>query len=285
MNLPRRKIQLIFTLGTGDFGLGTGNTLTIDGLRCSVRITNVVGGSANNADLRVYGLTLDQMNRLSTLQRLYTLDRQNILTIMAGDDVNGMYIAYKGEIALGWIDANGSPDIAYDCTCIGGYSGALAPTPAVSYPGTADAAIIAKNIAAAMGVDFINSGVSVILSQPALNGTAVQQFQSLKQQANIDGTIENGVMAIWPKNGARDGAIPLISKDTGMIGYPTFDGVGIGVRTIYNPQLKQGQQVKVQSELAVASGTFNIFSLSHALDAETPGGLWETSFTGRTSGG
>jgi hypothetical protein len=83
-------------------------------------------------------------------------------------------------------------------------------------------------------------------------------------------------LTIWPKGKARGGAIPLISPDTGMVGYPTLSARGIIVTTYFNPSISFGKNIKLQSSLELANGEWNVNSLVHTLEAEIPKGQWIT---------
>ena len=64
-----------------------------------------------------------------------------------------------------------------------------------------------------------------------------------------------------------------------MIGYPGIGGQNnIRCVTRYNPDLAYGTVVQVQSIIKPACGQWKINLLSHDLESETPGGLWQTTF-------
>lgn len=68
--------------------------------------------------------------------------------------------------------------------------------------------------------------------------------------------------------------IPLVNKDTGMIGYPMFDGTYLTVRTLYNPAIISGGAIQVESSLDRANGVWQVMTISHRLEAEKPNGAW-----------
>ena len=58
---------------------------------------------------------------------------------------------------------------------------------------------------------------------------------------------ENGTVAIWPKGGHRQTpTVPIISPRTGQVGYPAFAQLGIKVRTLFNPAIVHGSQIKIE---------------------------------------
>jgi hypothetical protein len=156
----------------------------------------------------------------------------------------------------------------------------IKPVPPSSYPGAVDAAVVMSTLARKAGYAFENNGVSVMLSTPYLQGSLWDQMARCADAANINWTIDLGTLAIWPKGGSRAGSMPVISSKTGMVGYPTNWGYGIGVRTSFSSQLQIGKSCEVQSILPFANGKFTMFDIEHDLESETPNGSWFTQFHG-----
>jgi len=283
MTFTRRKIDLTFQLGQGAFGDSSFNTVKVSGLRVQANIVNAGGASMGQAQVRVFGLQLSLMNQLA--QVLRTNDgsiqtRFNNLQVEAGDDITGMSIIFQGQITLAPIDMNSSPDTSLVVMAHAGYFEAVKLANPMSFQGSADAAIIMQSLATKNGYSFQNSDVSVMLSTPYLYGSPRQQMEQCARAANINWTIDNGTLAIWPKNGFRGGAIPVVSAETGMVGYPTNWNLGVAAKTIFNPQLQIGGLCQMQSILPFANGQFTLFDISHDLESEMPNGQWFTEFHG-----
>jgi hypothetical protein len=230
-------------------------------------------------------MTLSQMNDLSTLGLTVATGVNvvfnNSILVEAGDDDAGMSVVFYGTIYAAWADVQSMPDCPFHVTAnIGAYEAAK-PVPPSSYRGLVDVATVLSGIATLAGWNFENSGVNVKVWNPYLPGTARDQAYAIAQHANVNIIIDGGVpgtLAIWPKGAARNGAVPLISPDTGMIGYPTYTRQGIVVTTLFNPNINFGQNVQIKSSLSPANGTWNVSSLTHTLDTEVPRGNWFTRF-------
>jgi hypothetical protein len=145
-----------------------------------------------------------------------------------------------------------------------------------------DVATIMAGLAEQGGFHFENNGVQVQFFDPYFPGTVLEQIQRCAAKAGINHTIDHqtNTLAIWPRGGSRGGKIPLISPTTGMIGYPVFDPNGVLVTTTYNPSIRTGQIVQVQSSLQAANGQWGVNSLEHELESQVPGGQWRTRFLG-----
>ncbi|MEI7296591.1 hypothetical protein WCQ02_30995 [Paraburkholderia tropica] len=291
MAFVRRKIDLTFRLGQDSSGVqytfteGDFDTVKVSGLRVQATIANAGTPSMGQASVIVHGLTPSLLNQLSTVSRTSNgrvTTRYYEMVIEAGDDVSGMSIIFAGQVSLAIQDMNGAPDSALHITAHAGLFEAVKIASPTTFTGSADAAVIMQNLATQNNYAFENNGVSVVLATPYLSGSPRQQMETCANAANINWTLENNTLAIWPKGGTRGGAVPSISPDAGSIGYPTNSGIGgsIAVRTLFNPQLRYGASVQVTSSLRFATGTFVLFDLAHDLESETPNGRWESSFTG-----
>lgn len=275
----RRHIDVAFSLGTGDFGDGLPNTVTLSGLRVQASIIVAGGPSLIQAQIRVYGMTLDHMNKLSRLGLLFWYEgRNNAVALSAGSDGSAMSLAFQGNVQNAWA-APAQPEVPFVVTAADGGLSAFKPIPVSSYQGAVDVATICAALARQMGLRFENNGVSQIISNPYLAGTATSQLDKLRETTGVHIEQDKGVLAIWPKGGARGGQIPLINPDTGMIGYPTFNSTGITVTTRYNPAITFGAAVQVESELTMACGKWTVYAVAHELESETLGGSWQTTIS------
>jgi hypothetical protein len=280
----KRKIELSIKLGEGDFGLAGYQTITLKGLRVSANIHKYGAPSADTADIRVYGMKLDLMNRLTSLGKSIIRVRNNTISISAGDDIAGMSLVFFGVIQDAWTDFTGMPDVLFNITAQTGDVNGARPVPPSSYVGSADAATIMQNIAAQMinsvgvpGLKFENNGVSVLLDHPYFPGTLRAQAEACARAAHIDWTIDGDTLAIWPMGGKRGGVIPLLTPTAGLVGYPNFVSGAIGLRSVYNPAIIFGGKVKVKmSSVTPANGEWIVVSLTHSLASETIGGPWFT---------
>ncbi|WP_423393290.1 baseplate hub protein [Burkholderia sp. LMG 21824] len=289
MSFTRKKINLTFKLGQDTNGVqytfdGKYDTVTVTGLRIQATIANAGGASMGEASVIVHGLSPSLRNQLSNVNRAADgrLSIQfNQLTIEAGDDIAGMSRIFQGQISQAVPDFGRAPDVSLVVTAHGGLLEAVKMTPALSFPGSADAAVIMQNLATENGYTFENNGVSVMLSTPYFPGSPKRQMEACANAANINWSLDNGTLAIWPKGGSRGGVVQTISPETGMIGYPAGTPAGgVLVRTLFNPHLHYGAAVQVESSLPFANGKFVLFDIAHDLESETPNGQWETSFSG-----
>ncbi|QPF81681.1 hypothetical protein IC762_17820 [Bradyrhizobium genosp. L] len=259
-----------------------GDTLTTSDKRVSVRIQNSGAPSSSAAQVMIFGLSSSVMNQLSTLGMVLNLVPRNTLTIKAGDVGGALSAVFSGTIVNAYADLNAAPDVPFILTCQSGLADATMNVPPTTFNGSTPVSTVMSGLARQMNVGFENNGVDSTLSNPYYRGSLTQQMRQCAKDAGINAEIVNGnVLAIWPKFGSRDTQnIPLIAAppDGGMIGFPSFTQQGILVRNIFNPNISFGGKVQVQtSEEAVqkANGTWTVYKLDMALDAQLPHGKWE----------
>ena len=289
----RKRIDLTFTLGpktnllTGVTtqptftGSNNSNQVKLSRLRVSAAIQQAGGSSQGALDLRVYGMTQSLMNDLFSITGSNSpiVANSNTVIVEAGDDVSGVSIVYNGSISNARADYSGAPDTAFQVTGLSAYKIGLTAATPTSFPGTADVATIMGSIASRMGFAFENNGVSVKLSNPYFPGDLLTQAETVKRHAGIEMICTDGVLAIWPKGGSRGGVVPLISPETGMIGYPVKTALGVECTTLFNPSIRFGGKVQVQSSNTPCCGTWSVYQMTHNLEAEMPDGQWFTHLT------
>lgn len=281
MALVQRKLRATITLAAIEGqaqtfqNSGGADTVVIENLRMLAEILHAGGPSDGTLDLTVYGLSLSTINRLSTLGMQINLVPKNAIVLEAGDDQSGMATVFTGYILAAFGDFNASPDVSFHLSAHTLAPQAVIPAKASSFPGSADIATIMSGFATQLGLKFENSGVTGSLSNAYFSGSTKTQAQACVDAAGIFWNHgEGGTLAIWPKNGARDGQVPLVSPQTGMKGYPTYTAYGIMVETLYNPSIGFGGKIQVQSSLQAACGTWAVYGLGHHLQSETPDGQW-----------
>jgi hypothetical protein len=281
-----RQINLTFQLGTGSFGAGGQNTLTASGLQVVCHVEAVVfpqmGGILT---MKVYGMTLDQMNAISVAGLLWA-GRQNTVLVQAGDATLGLSTVFKGLIVEAYPVLDTAQDAHFYVHADVWTLARLKPVSPTSYPGAVPAASAIEGMAKTAGFNFQNDGVTGVLNAPYFPGTIGQQVAAAVRAANcfayLDGA--TNTLVIWPKNAATPPtATIVVSPASGMIGYPKFQKNTIIVTTLFNPQiaLRPSLSVLVQSQLAAANNAkLTITKVSYDLASQLPGGPWEATIEG-----
>lgn len=277
MSFTHRIVNLSFQLGQGDFGTAGKDTVTFEGLRCSANIVHD-GYQSARADVQVWGMSLDMMNKLTVTNKFFFEQRlYNRLTIMAGDE-KGTAVCFTGGIMEAWTDGRQPPDMMFHVSAASGFVDMAQTIPPTSYRGGVDAALAISEIAKQIRYSFENSGVTATLMNPYKPGTPKAQIESICQDIDCQVLIDETkkLVAIWPKGQARAGEVIRIAPDSGLIGYPAFSQAGIQFSTLYNPSLEYGRAIRVESQLKPANGQWMVTALAHRLESNVPNGQWST---------
>ncbi len=273
MSFVQRLLTATITLVTGNFA-GGGNTLNVSGLRMSATIDCAGGAASSTMDLTIYGLTLSQMNQLSTVGAQLNQQNKNKVTLMAGDAQAGMTQVFKGCIANAFVDAQQMPNVCLRISATPDGSTNVTPTKPTSTKGAGDVATAMQTLATQAGFSLENNGVNVKLNNMYLAGSIGQQMRTLARHAGVELFFEHDKAVIVPAGKSRQGSTPLISPQTGMIGYPAFNQATVIVRTIFNPAINYMGNVKIQSDLTAACGSFTVYHIIHELETLVHRGKW-----------
>jgi len=282
MTFSEKKISLTISLANGSFDNGA-NSATLEGYRVSSTI-KVPGGETQGAmECSVFGMSESLMNRLSTVGTQFNALRNNTITLSAGDDASGMATVFQGTLFSAFVDGQSQPQVAFRILATPAYFENVKPVASTSVDGSADVAMMIKQLATSAGFQFENNGVSAKLASHYESGSALQQIGNIANAAGIAWCCENNVIAIWERGKSRGTDTIDVSPQTGMVGYPLFNQAQIIVKTLFNPAIKYGRAIKVASELKPAVGTWNINNLTHELDARMPNGRWFTTIEALTA--
>lgn len=283
MSFIKRRLDVTISLGKGKFGDEQGPEVTLSGYRMSVTIPAYTAFENSPMTLQIHGLNQDLMNKLTTIGPVMTERRgKNLVRIDAGGESGAPCLVYEGDIVEAWagygMGAEGKAAAGGVFTVKAEVAGArqVKPASARSFPGAKKAQEIMCDIAESMGYKGEKSGEDYVLADPYFSGTDMDQLRSCAKAARVNFTIDRGVLSVWPEGGYRKGDPILVAPETGLSGYPAFTSKGLQLTTLYNPHLGLGKRVQVISTVEPAHGEWIIVSLSHKLDAEVPGGVWQS---------
>lgn len=271
-----KSIRLEITLGKGIFSEG-GNTKIIEGLACQASIKKPGLPEKNSAAIQVWGLKYEDMAQLTMLSFRPLESQHNLISIYAGEAGQTLSLAFSGEITSAYADFNSAPDV---CMNFESDTGTF-PKQIAAGPVTTKGEVRADNLFAQFsreaGYNYINEGVTSSVQNAWFPGSPLDKIIKLSRDVGCELIVDDRAIVVMPAGQARSGNAVLLSKDTGMIGYPTFNQDGIICKCIYSPDLQYGGLIKVDSIVPRASGTWRITNLTHDLGAYQPdGGPWES---------
>lgn len=279
----KKQLRFIITLGSSSFSYSGTDQIILEGFRATADIDKAGGMMMGTLRAKIYGVAQEDMNSATTLQWQTGTVIPNTIVVFAIDGETETQV-FAGNIVNAWGDYSTMPDVFLHVQAQSAFYSQIAPTEPRSIPGGVDVATVMGQIADHMGLAFENNGVSATLSNVYLDNTDTEQAKELARMAGCDLYIDDTVLAITPKNAPRVGDVPVISSGSGLVGYPTFDGVGVVCKILYNPAVLFGGKIKIESDLIRASGEWVVASVSHNLESEKPDGAWFSTIRGNQNG-
>ena len=246
-------------------------TLVYEGVETHVSIEKPGEPDQNKATVELYNIGMDAMREMTTLAFRPLQTKKNLIVIFAGDETNGMEMCFAGEIDTAYADFSGAPTVKMHIEAAAGSYPSLKASPPIAVKGSQSAASLIEQFAKESGYTFVNNGVTASVKNAVLNGSPVQKMRAVAGMVGCELIIDDNVVKIQPYDkGLDQGNAVLMSKDSGMLGYPTFTAEGIKMRCLYNPDLQLGGMVEVDTVVPGAKGTWKITKLSHSLIANSP---------------
>lgn len=279
----KKSIRFVITMQNGTFGSSSNNQVTLEGFRATVDIDKAGGMMMGTLRAQIYGVSQSNMNSVTTTRWMPDTWQKNTIQVYAIDGTQETLV-FQGNIVNAWGNYENMPDVFLQIQAQSAYAAQLEPAAPLSFKGSIDAATLMAQIAGNMGLTFENNGVSVQLSNPYLSNTSLEQAKALARAANIDLYIDGNILAITPRNTPRAGAVPQVSPQTGLKGYPMFDGIGVNFQMRFNPAVTFGGSIQLVTSIPRAAGNWIVVSLSYKLDSEKPGGSWFAAIRGNKSG-
>jgi hypothetical protein len=275
----KKSLRFTITLGVGVFS-GSDNRVVLEGFRAIASIQKAGGQMMTSATVRIFGLEQELMAKLTTLAFLALSYTKNQIKIEAIDG-DTKSVVYDGQIINAWGDYATAPDVSLYIETQSGFFEQLEVAPPISYKGVVKVSDIIQQIATGLGLGKIeNNGVVSLIKNPHYDKTYIDQLRSLCNDTETDFYLDSGILAITPKGIARTQGVkkvPTINSQSGLIGYPTFDKVGVTFKNLFNPDIRFGGQIVMESDIPQANGTWQVCSVNYDLESEKPNGQWFAS--------
>ena len=227
--------------------------------------------------MRTSGLSRNSMAELTTLTFRPLEAHRNLISIKAGDKDGPKSLVFRGEITTAFADFNAAPDVYMQIEASTGVYPQQFSSAVATIHGEVAADLLFSQYAAQAGYAFINGGVKGSVQHILLPGSPIAKMEKLARDMACELIIDDDTITVMPAGKARFGDAVFLSKNNGLIGYPTFNQDGISCRCLYNPALRYGGLIKVDSVVPRATGIWRITRLAHKLAAYMPsGGPWES---------
>jgi hypothetical protein len=277
VKLADREIEVTITEGK------TGKVWTLSGYRVQCAIAVLGGPSSGTLQCRIFGMPISRVNELTAIGSANpTAMGQNKVQIAAGETGGTLSTIFVGDIFYSWGDYTEAPNVSFNIHATPvGFAG-INPVPPTSIAGPVQLSTVFAGMAALAGVAFVNHGVTAIISNQYYPGTALQQIRRCALANHVAIDLNHGTLTIWPAGTARPGEIPILTPQTGLVGYPLFTMNYIQVRSLFLPTIQLGGVFEVQgSAIKAANGQWRALGgVVHNLESQMPNGQWFTDLEG-----
>ncbi len=241
---------------------GTKQLKQLDGLAIKGSVSRKMGSVAAEAKVSIANLKKSDIEYLSTYTSPYVNAKvKKKINIYAGYEETGW-----GRIFTGYIFKALPSDMPDTWLHIEAqslfYEKRVPLTYGINNVTTQD---LGKSIADTLGLDFSwQSESQKTLNAFNFSGSKGGLIREYNKIDNITMFEDNGVLTVIDKKTEykKTGNTKLISKDTGMIGIPQPDDIGVSVTTLLDPSIKCGDWVQIQSvKLPICNGYYQVYEL------------------------
>ena len=244
------------------------------GVRASVAISNAGQGQFTELNCKIWGMKEDTMFQFTTLKLVSNLTNANSIVIYAVDGKDKTLI-FAGNMIRAMCDYNTLPNASLTIQGQVDYSKVINPAIARSFKGEVDAASIFKQLASEMGKAFENNGVSYKVRDISLRGSIPDMIRDLARMTGIQYTFEGGNLAIWNQGSYRTNFVHILNPESGLIGYPSFDGSRLEAKIMFNQNMVVGSAIEIRdTKVFGANGKFFVHKITHVLESNVPNGAW-----------
>lgn len=176
--LKQRRLEVEFILGSGldsymkQIANGLENPLYLKGHRITATVISDGGDSGCSADVRIYNVSMQAMNVLSTFGVPDNSVNKTKMYLYAGNvDEKPMSLVYEGYITEAYIDMNTAPDISLVVASNTAVLARMTESLPFSYRGEIAVTTVMQQLAQKASLRFNGNGVNTILRNPYLHGS------------------------------------------------------------------------------------------------------------------
>ncbi len=260
--LSTRYLFIKFKLDDGIFDSTKSNTKLIDGgpngLTIEATFNKSNGMIITSAVVTIYGMQNSDIRQLTKLQFYQgSYLPTNSIEIYAGYELNNdglPPIAYKGQIFSAMVDRNNPSRpfiiISHDMFAMGNTN-----LPNIAAKNTHKVKDLIQQIinnyktqtGIALTYQPININENLQINNFSVAGSLRNQLDSLTLQAGLQYKIDEPYLIIYNIGENPNTQELIVNKYNGLLGYPTLEEIGISIRVRYNPIIRWGSKIKLES--------------------------------------
>lgn len=231
-------------------GKPDGDAISIKNLRFEFDITKSSNRTANVCHLKVYNANQDTIDMMETINNVV------ILKVGYSEDVGPVTI-FVGTVCRSLTYQDG-PDVLTEMDMRDSLIPLRDAKISASKPPNTSALSIMKVIAANFGLPLkLGQGITdkQYISGFAFNGRAGEAMDRVCSFLGLEWSAQDGELQVIKKGGVFSQSAIVLSKDTGMVGYPRRESKTMTEKTAAQQGIKYGQKGVIRSVIDVDEPT------------------------------
>lgn len=269
---------------------GTGSTAlsyAFEEHRMSIQVSQG-GNQFGNAKVQISGVPLADMNQIARLWlETLTPSATDKLRIDVWDGATFVPF-FSGVITWSAVNASGAPNVVLEIEANDSAVGMVQPASPYAQEGPV---LLQDALTAILGpvglvVEQAESVPVYQLTKVRVSGTPIEQASQLMSCfPDLTWYINLQRFLVRPVNGPLGGDPIPVNKTTGLIGYPVYSTSGITLGLLFDPRVRPGVALDVQTAFDFVNRTQWVAAvLQHNLQPNTPGGQWLTQVAAQSYG-
>lgn len=246
-------------------GVEVNGTLKVyEGANMGVKFVKTSDPKQNTAEIFIDNMLVDTIDYLVTETSPWNPNaKPKLLTVLAGRTSTGVQRIFTGDITSSVPSMPPDRRLTMKAKTQENNKYVWQTTQATK---TAQLSTLAKRIADEYKLRLIFEATDKAVANYLYNGPRAKQIQKLAEVGDIDVYIDDDALIVKDLGKALSGKARLISKNTGMVGNPTLDEKGGKVRVMFDPNIKLGQAIQIQSDVnKAANGQYVIYAMTGSL--------------------
>ncbi|SEC87266.1 hypothetical protein SAMN02787142_2104 [Burkholderia sp. WP9] len=279
--LLERKVRTTITVVRPDAsGEATPDVYTFASHRQKITVRNG-GAQFNSARVEIYGAPLDTMNQIARLWNI-AMAPQNTDTLQIDVWDGWNYIPlFAGVISWSTIEARQPPNVYLVVEANASFAlGNMAVSPYAN-PGPVALQDVLTSVITPAGfsLDYSSAAINPLMNDVRLTGSPLEQItQAIGHYPQLRFAFQLQRLVVTAVGQPFTADPILISPRNGMMGGPAFSSSSLQLATIFNPRIRQGVAIEVETEFTYVNQTAWLAAVVvHQLEPNVPGGAFTTS--------
>lgn len=270
----KKELRYEFSLSNGAFDKNGNDKISIGNVKSSFRYGAYGNYGGIQAEIMIFGLSIDRLASLSGKGiGVYTNTPKDIIVnVYSGENK-----IFSGGVYASYANMNAQPETALIMNAVAGLELKTSSSSAFSQPGSVPVESMLSAICNIFGFRLNANKLNGRIAQnPHYSGSPMDQVRDICLDNGLWYRIFDNVITVWPAGSTVDDIVPLVSPDSGLIGYPVFTQNGITFQTQFSTYLAQGRAAELRTSLPNANGRYLLTVVEHFLSSWTEGGSWHT---------